>query len=304
VVIFTSSARSQSSNVNLEEEIKMLTSQIHEIARSIAELEAKIESRLECSTGAKVIKNVTPVESEAIGLNIDFEIASVYVLRGNNVFQEKSQSDQNGLFAPSITYTLGETGIYFTYWAGYQTTGHNMAELVDIGLGHEQDLIVGFDYELVSDVLTLNTAFIYYLYPFANKEKAGASLPSFLEPSLGISYSAGLDLSLQLAYLLAVQEALSDFRYLYFHPTIGKRFEFSPTFGMSLSLGIGYKLFHDPDKMKDNVWDIGFDLEVPIQVTKAFYLTPAVHFAWTNLEGVGPGEEYVVWFGISTGANM
>ncbi|NOZ01922.1 MAG: hypothetical protein GXP54_08555 [Deltaproteobacteria bacterium] len=241
---------------------------------------------------------------KAVGLNLDLELSSLYCFRGINVFQESSQTDQNFLWAPSFTWDVFETGLWFGYWGAYQGRGGNKAALVAAGVGHESDFIIGFNHEIIEGTLTLKTSLTWYVFPFASSGVAGTDLPSYLEPALGLDWTGPVDLGITISYFAGIQKALSDFRYLYIHPTISKTFEFNDHVGLAIGLGFGYKLFNDRGKMTDNVYDVQFDWSIPVRITKEFYLEPAFHAAWTNLAGKGVGEEYLVWAGLNMGVDI
>jgi hypothetical protein len=245
-----------------------------------------------------------PAKRESIGLSFSFEVASAYVFRGYNLFRETTQNDQNALFAPSVTYTLGETGLSLTYWGGYQWTGSNQADLVAAGPGHEQDLILTYAHTMLSDTLTLSGSLTYYFFPFASKEDAGTRVTSYLEPAVSASFATLLDLGLKVAYFAGLQEAVKDLRYLYLSPSVGKTLELHPRVALALGLGAGFKIYNDRDRMKDNVYDISFNFEFPVRLSASLAITPAMHMAWSNFEALRLGEEYVIWGGITFGADL
>lgn len=245
-----------------------------------------------------------PARDERIGLSLSFEVASAFVFRGYNVFRQTTQHDQNALFAPSLTYAIADTGLSLAYWGGYQWTGSNQADLVAAGVGHEQDLVVTYERAMLSEALTLSAALTYYFYPFASKEDAGTAVPSYLEPSVKASFATILDLGLQVAYFAGLQDAVKDLRYLYLSPSVGKTLELHPRVGLALGLGAGFKIYNDRDTMKDNVFDITFNCEFPVRLSDALAVTPAMHMAWSDFEALRLGEEYVIWGGITFGAQI
>jgi hypothetical protein len=249
-----------------------------------------------------------PVEPKAqpskkIGVNVDLEVSSVYVFRGLNVFKNKAQTDQTGALFPSLTYTVPGVGFHIGYWGAYQMAGPSKGALVAAGSGNEQDVVVGVTRDLGHGV-TLDGSLTWYLYPFAKKSVAGTTMPTYLEPSVTVTWSGPIDLELKVLYFAGVQQAVKDWRYLYLRPRIGKTFTFNKWVGLATSLAFGYKVFNDRAKMTDNVYDIRFDWALPINVTDQFYVTPAVHVAWTNLKGVDSGDEFVVFGGMNVGVNF
>lgn len=238
-----------------------------------------------------------------VGVNIDLEASSVYVFRGLNVFKNTSQWDQTGMIAPSLTYTVPGVGIHVGYWGAFQLAGSNRGALVASGYGNEQNLIVGVTRGLGKG-FTLDASLTWYFFPFATRAAAGTTLPSSLEPSLTLAWAGPVDLELKVLYFASIQEVLKDYRYLYVRPRISKTFPINPTLGINLGLGFGYKLFNDFRKMKDNVYDVRADVGLPLQFGDLFYLTPGVHLAWTNLEGVRTRNEFVAYGGLNVGVNL
>lgn len=259
----------------------------------------------EAAPGAVVAAPVeaAPEPPKKIGLNLDMEVATVYVFRGLNVFKDKKQTDLTGAFFPSLTYTVPGVGFHVGYWGAYQMAGSNKGALVASGSGNEQDVVVGVTRDLGKGV-TLDGSLTWYLFPFAKKSVAGATMPTYLEPSLTVTWAGPVDLELKVLYFAGVQDAVKDWRYLYLRPRIGKTFTFNKWVGLATSLAFGYKLFNDRKKMTDNVYDIRFDWSLPINITDQFYLSPAVHVAWSNFKGVDSGDEFVIYGGMNVGVNL
>ena len=259
----------------------------------------------EADPAAAVATPVQPaVEApKKAGVNIDLELSSVYVFRGINVFKKKDQVEQTGALFPSLTYTVPGVGFHVGYWGAYQMTGSNKGALVSSGAGNEQNLVVGVTRDLGKGV-TLDGSLTWYFFPFAKKDVAGATLPSYLEPSVTVTWAGPVDLELKVLYFAGLQDAVKDWRYLYLRPRIGKTFSFNRWVGLATSLAFGYKLFNDRAKMTDNVYDIRFDWTLPLNVTDQFYLAPGVHVAWTNLKGVDSGDEFVIYGGMNVGVNL
>ncbi len=292
--------------------------ELQALIRAVEDLKEALAT-LENATGGEEkaeSEGATEEEDSSIGIGIEFGLASAYVFRGLNVFMSGSQQDQHVLFAPGLSWALGDSGVSLGYWSAYQINGGNQEEMVAVALGHEQDLYVSWEKSL-TDRTSLAVGLVYYFYPFADKEDAGCKNPSFLEPGAGIAFSGGVDLGLDLAYFAGLQEAVRGLSYLYIHPSIGKGFELNSILGTSIGLGFGYKVFKDSaGEMSDNMFDISLDWDLSIQVTDAFSVSPGVHVAWTNLEdveidpedGSDPikdnkrmGEEYVVFFSLTSG---
>ena len=264
----------------------------------------------------------TEEEKSAAGVNVDVGVSSIYNFRGLNSFQESSQQDQNAMFAPSVTWSIFDTGLYLGYWGAYQLTGGNKTEMVQAALGHEQDLYIGYDLGLADDLVTLSFAFTYFFYPFADEDVAGTANPSIIEPLVGISLATVLDLGLKVSYFHGLQDELKTLRYAYFNFSVGKGFEFNNIFGMNLGASFGIKAY--VEDVDYNRFDLAFDWSIPIKLTEQLYLEPGVHLAWTDLKEVSSGmdddpattdtdesvrkatagDEYMVYWSINVGADF
>lgn len=241
-------------------------------------------------------------DDESVGLDLSVEIASAYVFRGFNVFQEEGQNDQHAFVAPSVTWSVGETGLSLGYWGAYQIVGGNRSENTDAALNAEQDIIASYDIAL-TDNLTLSPGAIYYFYPFADEEVSGTNNPSIIEPVASISYATVVDLGLTVTYFYAIQGEIDGLRHIYLNPTVGKSTELGAAASLEVAAGFGYKRFDD-DAIEDNIWDAVIHLGLPLDVGAGTSVTPAAHAAWTNIEDADFADEYVVWGGISMGYGL
>ncbi len=222
-------------------------------------------------------------EPEKIGLKLDANMASAYFFRGANVFQNEAQTDMNGLFAPSLSYTIPKTGLTLGYWAAYQTSGNNIDQLVDAGLGAEQDLFISYEYGLTPS-LSLSGIMTAYLYPFATKQAAGVQAPTFFEPGFGLSWEGPVDLALNISYMHAMQYLLMQTgRYAYINPVISKDWQLYKTLSLDATLSGGYKFFTD-DSVIDNRWDTALNLGGTFAPTRCSYVKMSVGLVWTNLQ--------------------
>jgi hypothetical protein len=223
------------------------------------------------------------------GVNVNVGIYTLYNFRGLNTFQEDSQQDQNALFAPSLEWSVFNTGLYLGYWGAYQLTGDNKTEMVDVGLGHEQDIFLGYKLGLAEGLLELNFMLTYFFYPFADEVLAGTAFPSIIEPLIGLGVATVIDLGLKVSYYHALQSEIDVLRHIYINFTIGKEFAFNETFGMNLGTGFGAKIWIvDVDY---NRFDLLFNWSIPIHFTEQLYIEPGVHLGWTDLVTVSSGEE-------------
>lgn len=252
-----------------------------------------------------------PSEDQSIGLNVDVEMASAYLFRGQNLFMNRNSDarelNQHSRLSPSITWSIFNTGLSVGYWGAYQLIG-NVKENIELGYGAEQDLIVGYTHSF-GENLKLNAGLTYYFYPFADEDKAGTSFPSWLDFGVGATYSWLLDLSLNIRYYTGVQEALRSYNYTYFNPMIGKGFNLIKNrMDLALALGFGYKLFNDREipENKNNVYDILFTAAAPIKFKERFYVKPNLGVTWTNLEGDEKtfSDKFSIYFAASVGADF
>jgi hypothetical protein len=239
---------------------------------------------------------------EPLGLNLDLGAYSAYLFRGANVFQKDSNMDQAAFLAPSATYTLGSTGLSVGYWGAFQVLGEDISPKIDAGLGAEQDLILGYGRAL-TDTLSLKATLIYYFFPLADEKAAGTSLPSYLEPGVACTWTGPVDLTLGVAYYHGVQDALKLYRYLYLNPKASKTLALSGTTSLELSLGLGYKLFNEGDKVTDNVWDGLALVGVPINMG-SYYVKPGLGLAWTDYEARDLADEVSFFAGVNLGTNL
>jgi hypothetical protein len=244
-------------------------------------------------------------EEEALfGFAADLEFSTAYVFRGLNLFGEK-QADANGLLAPMLAITVPALGLTIGHWSAWQWSGNNIDANLRSGTGAEIDLWVGYDTTFLDDTLALSAMLLWYFYPAAVEEDAGTSLPAYVEPTVSLTWSGPVDLTLLVLYSAGVQDVFADSRYLYLRPSIGYSIDFGDTGSFDFELGFGYKLFHqDPVATADNVWDVQLDWAWNIGLGESGYLQPALHVAWTNLDGVVFTDEFVVWTGINLGVEI
>lgn len=251
-------------------------------------------------------QRVEPVAGDGgegpLQLNLDLGVLSAYVFRGINVFQDDSQHDQTLFLAPAATLSIGDTGLSIGYWGAYQVTGDDIGDKNDAGLGAEQNLILGYELAL-NETLALNAGFTYYFFPFADSDVAGTSVPSYLEPAVGLAWAGPVDLSMNVSYFYGVQEAIEAGRYVYFNPRVAKNVPLNQMLELDLDGGAGYKLFNDSD-IDDNTWDVILKAALTITPQPSYYITPSISLAWTNLESESFGDELVVFGGVNVGVNL
>jgi len=155
-----------------------------------------------------------------ISLTMAIDTETAYVFRGLNIFQGAGQHDPNAILAPELTWSFGDSGLWLDYWGAYQISGDNISQLVDEGLGMEQDFTLGYDRDLNENGLALSARLICYLYPFADPDVAGVTMPSYLEPGITLSLSRSADFGFGISYMTNTQSELAGTAYLYLNPTI------------------------------------------------------------------------------------
>jgi hypothetical protein len=249
-----------------------------------------------------VSTEVAPSEAPSSIINLDVEGASAYVWRGMNLFGE-SQDTQNFSVFPSLTATFGALSI--GYWGAFQVTGDNKSELVNSGVGAEQDFILKY-VDSIAEGVGYTAMLTYWIYPLADADDAGTDAPMFLEPLLGVTYASAVDLGLNASYYVGLQDATSPYSFFYINPSIGKTLALSGDISLALGLSGGYKIFtddgtDDPDK--------AFDLTLNAGVTLPFsdmYITPQVHAAFVSrADNPTTGDEqFIAWAGVHVGYNI
>jgi hypothetical protein len=234
-------------------------------------------------------------EETEIGLNVEVEVASAYVFRGFNVFGDAQLAQRASVF-PSVTVSAGP--ISGGFWGAHQLSGDNALQKVYEGFGAENDLWLS--YEGSRGELGYSALLLYYVFPFADEATAGAAVPMYLEPGVGVSYSTAVDVGLDVSYFRGLQDATVSLSYLYIHPSVSKEISLPGDRTLSLGGAFGYKLWTNDPEAKDNTYDVQLDVKMTIPFGNA-YVAPAAHVAWTNLAALGLGDEIIVWAGVHLG---
>jgi hypothetical protein len=234
-------------------------------------------------------------------LNVDVEAASAYVWRGINMFGEEQNTQAFSLF-PSLTATFG--GLSLAYWGAFQLSGDNKSDLVDSGVGGQNNLVLKYGGPL-GDGLAYSAMLTYWFYPFADPEVAGTDTPMYIEPGAGISYLAGVDLGLYVGYYRGLQAVTEPASFLYINPSLGKTFPLSEDLGLAVGLSAGYKVFTEDPPTEDRAFDLALNLSVAIPLSD-MYITPQLHAAYaTRDEDVVPDAEFsdsfIAWVGVHVG---
>lgn len=285
-------------------------------AAAVAAPDAEVTARtdVEADAVADVAEegHADPVEAEEVdtdgaaasglGLEVGLELASAFLWRGLNVFQDKDRMDQHMLAAPSLTWTVGETGLSVGYWGAYQLNGDNRSALIDAGVGAETDLILGYSHSVTED-FTVDGGIVYYVYPFADEAAAGAATPGYIEPNVVLSYTTVVDVGLMVGWFRSLQSELDGFNHIYINPTVGKSLTLGAGMELQLGVGLGYKVFQD-DEATDNVYDVLATVGLGVELPAGLSLTPKVQAAWTNLGDAEIADELAVAGAVALGASF
>jgi len=237
-------------------------------------------------------------------LNLDLEAASAYVWRGINMFGVDQNSQAFSVF-PSVTATLGAVSL--GYWGAFQLSGDNKSELVDAGVGGQNNFILKYS-GVIDDGLAYSASLTYWLYPFADEEVAGTSTPMYLEPGVGLSYLAGADLGLYVGYYRGLQTVTEPASFLYINPSIGKTFPISADLGVAVGVSAGYKVFTNDPPAEDRAFDLALNLSMAIPLDD-MYITPQLHAAYATRDDevvpdAGFSDSFVAWAGVHVGYDV
>jgi hypothetical protein len=236
-------------------------------------------------------------------INVDVEGASAYVWRGINLFGVDQNTQDFSLF-PSLTATFG--GFSIGYWGAFQVTGDNKSGLVDTGVGAETDLIAKYGGTLAEN-LTYSAMLTYWIYAAA--DKVGSTVPMYIEPGAGVTYSTAADLGLYVGYYRGLQDATKIASFLYINPSVGKTLPVSGDISLALGLSAGYKVY--TNLLDGAPKDRALDLTANVGATFPFsdlYITPGVHAAFVTRDGIDGGadfsDEFIAWAGVHVGYNL
>jgi len=237
-------------------------------------------------------------------LNIDVEGASAYVWRGINMFGVNQNTQAFSVF-PSVALTSGALSL--GYWGAFQLSGDNKSDLVDSGVGGQNNFILKYSGS-GDNGLVYSAMLTYWIYPFADEEVAGTATPMYIEPGAGISYLAGADLGLYVGYYRGLQTVTEPASFLYINPSIGKTFPLSSDLGLALGLSGGYKVFTNDPPTEDRALDLALNVSLAIPFDDT-YITPQVHAAYaTRDDAAVPDAEFsdsfIAWVGVHVGYNI
>lgn len=252
----------------------------------------------------QVVQQPAADQEAGLGLSLSLAWYSAYNFRGINVFSADDPHKINSMLAPALTWNIGDTGLSLGYWGAYQLNGENFAQNIEAGLGAEQDLTLGYAQDLLNGDVSLTGYFTAFVYPLARQDVAGERVPVYVEPGVSAVYHGPVDLGLTVASFFATQQSLADYRYLYLNPHIGRTLRLNDAVQLQTSLGYGYKLFVNRDKMTDNVHDFHLDVDVPVAISQALSLSLNGHLAWTNLAQHSLAQETFAYVGVALGYTL
>ncbi len=254
------------------------------------------------ATDANPPDKVQPAVAEPLGLHVDLGYASAYNFRGLNFYGGGKQLAQHGMLAPSASWAFGKTGLSLAYFSAYPIHGDNMSELMKNGTGGEQDLTLAYTRSF-TDALSASAWASIYVFPFATEAKAGTAAPVYLDPGVSATYATVVDLTFAASFLAGLQTAIAAYRYAYFRPSVGKKFEVSERVAVETGVGVGFKLFAVSNAPPGNRVDVGADVRVPIKIGKG-YVAPGVHYAWTDVDGEPSSAGHMVFGSLNTGLDL
>ena len=227
------------------------------------------------------------------------------MFRGANVFNQSGQSDQNMMLAPSVTWSLGDSGLSLGYWGAFQINGANVQDNLADGLGAEQDLIIGYEYSLPYD-LSLSAALTYYFLPLADPSTVGTSTPGYLEPALGLSYSGIVDTGLNAAYFWGIQDLpnIRGISYLYISPFVEKTLALHEHVGLNMALSYGYKQYLLGNQDASNIHDVTACIALPLSLLPNAVITPSMNLAWTDVADPSLANGLIYWGGLNFAVSL
>ncbi len=242
------------------------------------------------------------------GLIVELGLKSAYMFRGANLFSLDAVGDQRPVANPLVCWIIGDTGLSLTYFGAFQLGEDGRGFNRDNALDLEQDLILGYNLDLGAG-FSLQAAFAWLVWPFADRGLMDSSLPSVLEPLVGVTWSGPVDVGLRVSYFHGVPASLDFLRYAYVNPWVSKRLELASG-AAALVVGAGFGVKAWVDGSTNNMCDVQLSLEVPIELPRGFYLRPGVYFSWTHLDDPEDGpalsfrDEVNAWGGLALGAAL
>jgi hypothetical protein len=246
---------------------------------------------------------------KSLGINMDLLVATNFVFRGWNTFQNGSQMDQHMFAAPGLTWSVGDTGLSFGYWGAFQFVGDNVMDNVDNGINFEHDLIVAYTKPLLKNLKVTGMVTIY-LFPHCDKTITGASVPTWVEPTIiGNLSLSSLDLGLFTSYFYGVQQepGIRDGSYMYFNPSLGKTLKILQQ-PIDFKMGYGFKLFKEGNSNRANIHDFQLTAATAFNFGE-WYVKPGVGISWTDMgkdstgSSIDADKGMIVWAWVNVGSN-
>lgn len=239
---------------------------------------------------------------EPLGLRIDLGYASAYNYRGLNYFGGGNQLAQRGMLAPSVSWTIGKTGLSLAYLSAYPIHGPNPGELMKSGYGGEQDLTLTYSRSFTGS-LSASAWIAGSAYPFASPAVAGTRVPVYLDPGASITYSTFVDLSLSASFMVGLQTAIEAYRYAYLRPTVARKLTINDRVAVETAAGAGLKLFVVSAAPPGNRVDLSADVRVPIKIGSG-YVAPGIHYAWSDVGDRPATTGHMVFGSFNTGIDL
>jgi hypothetical protein len=246
-------------------------------------------------------------------LEASLEVASAYVFRGYNVFQQESQREQKAVQEVLVAWNASSSGLYLALGSANQLTGDNLVSNVDAGLGAEYDLFAGYDFGR-HQPMGVTTELAIAAYPVAESRVVGTHVP--LVASLSAEPRWRHELYFYVGYLHGFRRGLYQEDQLYLNPHVQKKLDLGERFELDLEVGAGVKLFSlDVGTVRDNMFDVLGTATIYCALTEVIYVGARVGWAWTNftaqrdpVTGATVGrrfaDEYVPFWAISVGAEL
>ena len=253
------------------------------VALSLASLARASETKRESLTKESKTA-VTPAEAEEEDeepereFQFGLDYASAYVFRGDNVFKEHDQSEQNMVAQPRFLWMPPGTHFSAGYAGAYQLSGGNLRSNLDDGVGAEQDLFVDYDIKPARQ-WTIATEIAMVAYP------AASSFPLFFEGSAETRWVGPVEVGLYTGYLFAARPGPLLQDHFYLSPHVERSFELHEKLDLTTRFSVGWKFFKmKPLPIRTNSFDLLLTETLSYDVSDAVTIAAKVGLAWTNLE--------------------
>ncbi|MBN1939695.1 MAG: hypothetical protein JW843_08915 [Candidatus Aminicenantes bacterium] len=220
-----------------------------------------------------VLAAATPLSAQ---WEVQADVMSRYIWRGFDLYPNNHPA-----FQPSLTYSAGESGFSFNFWASFALAERSIYQEFD-----EIDITLDYAFS-PAEGIDMSVGFIQYGYYFMKdfdfKDSTtqeiyiSAGLPDvFLAPALTAYYDfnlgSGLYLLLEGSHSIALSESV----------------------GLDISAGLGYNSRQFIEESGFSDLTIGASLPVKLG---GWTIAPRVCYTFVFLEAVNDENEF--WFGIS-----